>query len=90
MKKYLVVIERAENNYSAFSPDVLGCIATGMTVEETTANLKEALQFHIENMEERPHAKGISHYIDEGIFNNEELATEFYITELEVRIPQHA
>jgi predicted RNase H-like HicB family nuclease len=90
MEKYLVVIERAENNYSAFSPDVLGCIATGMSVEETTANLKEALQFHIENMEDRPLAKGISHYIGEGLFNKEDLAIEFYITELEVQIPQHA
>ncbi|MDQ3683004.1 MAG: type II toxin-antitoxin system HicB family antitoxin, partial [Bacteroidota bacterium] len=36
LQKYLVVIEKAEHNYSAFSPDLLGCITAGNTVEETT------------------------------------------------------
>ncbi len=35
MEKYLVVIEKAKSNYSAFSPDVWGCVSTGATVEET-------------------------------------------------------
>ena len=48
-KNYLVVIEKAENNYSAFSPDVWGCVATGDTLEQTTLLMKEALQLHIEN-----------------------------------------
>jgi predicted RNase H-like HicB family nuclease len=50
--EYLVVIEKAENNYGAYSPDVLGCIATAKTVEETLALLKEALEFHLEDLEE--------------------------------------
>ena len=44
MEKYLVVIEKAKNNYSAFSPDIWGCVAAGKTVEETLAQIKECLQ----------------------------------------------
>lgn len=46
-RSYAVVIERAGDNYSAFSPDVPGCIATGVTVEETTRMFGEALAFHL-------------------------------------------
>jgi len=48
MLKYLVVVEKAENNYSAYAPDVPGCITTGQTIEETLNNMKEALQLHLE------------------------------------------
>ena len=71
MEKYLVVIEKAKNNYSAFSPDVLDCVATGISVEEVTENMKEALLFHIENMKDVPHAKGISKHIADGVFNKD-------------------
>lgn len=50
--KYPIVIEKAENNYAAFSPDVPGCVATGETIEETTRVMKEALLFHFEGMQE--------------------------------------
>jgi predicted RNase H-like HicB family nuclease len=52
MKRYLIVIEKAENNYGAFAPDVPGCGATGKTVEETVTLLKEALTGHLELMAE--------------------------------------
>ncbi len=45
---YVVVIENAGNNYSAYSPDVPGCITTGDTPEETFENFKEALDLHFE------------------------------------------
>ena len=48
--KYLVIIEKSENNYSAYSPDVLGCVTTAKTVEETLSMMKEALEFHFEGM----------------------------------------
>ena len=50
MKEYAVIIHRAGNNFSAHSPDVPGCIATGATIEETKTNIREALEFHIEGL----------------------------------------
>jgi predicted RNase H-like HicB family nuclease len=52
MRKYLVVIEQAEGNLSAYVPDVDGCVATGETVEEVLAVMKEALTGHLELMVE--------------------------------------
>ena len=50
--KYTIIIERAENNFSAYSPDVPGCVATGKTEEEVMARMKEALEFHLEGLRE--------------------------------------
>ncbi|HDL15657.1 MAG TPA: type II toxin-antitoxin system HicB family antitoxin [Euryarchaeota archaeon] len=50
MYKYVVIVEKTENNYSAYSPDLSGCIATGKTVEETIKKMKEAIEFHIEGL----------------------------------------
>ena len=52
MKEYVVVYERTENNWSAYSPDIPGCMATGKTKEEVENNYKEALAFHIEGLKE--------------------------------------
>lgn len=52
MHKFLVVIERAPNNFSAYSPDLPGCIATGATREEVEANMYEAIQMHLEGLKE--------------------------------------
>lgn len=52
MGKFLVVIEKADKNYSAYSPDVLGCASTGNTIDETLQNFKEALEFHLEGLVE--------------------------------------
>jgi len=94
MEKYLVVIEKAKNNYSAFSPDVWGCVAAGKTVEETLLHIKEALQLHLEAMiadaEDIPKAKGISQHIADGVFKIGEIADEYFITEVEIAVPQHA
>ena len=50
--QYVVVIEKAENNYSAYAPDLPGCIATGATLEETRQQIQEAIEFHLELMRE--------------------------------------
>lgn len=50
--KYAVVMEKAEGNYSAYVPDLPGCIATGASVEEVAAEIREAIGFHIEGMRE--------------------------------------
>ncbi len=46
MHRFLIVIEKAENNYSAYSPDLPGCIATGATREDTEKNMYEAIKMH--------------------------------------------
>lgn len=48
--KYAIVIEKAGANYSAYVPDLPGCIATGLTVDETEREIREAIEFHIEGM----------------------------------------
>ncbi|MBD0366183.1 MAG: type II toxin-antitoxin system HicB family antitoxin [Flavisolibacter sp.] len=92
MQKYLVVIEKAPQNYSAFSPDVWGCVATGNTVEDTVIQMKEALQMHLESIigdgEEIPEAKGISQHIADGVFKEGEIAGQYFITEIEVSLPE--
>ena len=50
MENYLIIIEKQKHNYSAYSPDVPGCIATGKTEEEVKKNMTEALNFHIEGL----------------------------------------
>jgi len=50
--RYAVVIERAEGNYSAYVPDLPGCVATGSTLEEVEQEIREAVAFHIEGMKE--------------------------------------
>ena len=52
MKKYLIVVEKTETGYSAYSPDVLGCGSTGRTKEEVERNIQEAIKFHIEGLRE--------------------------------------
>lgn len=48
--KYPIVIERTETGYSAYSPDIPGCVSTGRTLEETEANMLEAIEFHIDGL----------------------------------------
>lgn len=50
--RYAIVIEKAENNYAAYVPDLPGCIATGETVEETEQLIREAIKFHSRGMRE--------------------------------------
>ena len=50
--RYAIVLEKMESNYSAYVPDLPGCIETGPTVEETEASIKEAMAFHLEGMRE--------------------------------------
>jgi predicted RNase H-like HicB family nuclease len=48
--KYLIVIEPSETGYSAFSPDLDGCVAAGPTLEEVEKRMHEAIEFHIEGL----------------------------------------
>jgi predicted RNase H-like HicB family nuclease len=51
-RKYLVIIERAGANFSAYAPDVPGCVATGATIDETEREIREAIEFHLEGLRE--------------------------------------
>ncbi|MHB0990083.1 MAG: type II toxin-antitoxin system HicB family antitoxin [Burkholderiales bacterium] len=50
--RYAIVVEKTENNYSAYVPDLPGCVATGYTVEETESEIRAAIEFHIEGLVE--------------------------------------
>jgi len=48
MVRYPVIIEKAERNYSAYSPDLPGCVATGATIRETLSLMRSAIKIHLE------------------------------------------
>ena len=48
--RYAVVIEKAEGNYSAYVPDLPGCVATGVTVAAVEEEIRDAIRFHIEGL----------------------------------------
>ena len=50
--RYAIVIEKAEGNYSAYVPDLPGCVATGASVAEVEAEIRGAIAFHLEGMRE--------------------------------------
>ena len=50
--RYLVVIERAESNYSAYVPDIPGCVAAGSTIKDAENEIREAIKFHVYGMKE--------------------------------------
>ena len=52
MYRFLVVIEKTESNYSAYSPDLPGCVATGKTREAAEVNMHEAIRFHLQGLRE--------------------------------------
>ena len=66
--RYAVVIEKAGDNYSAYVPDLLGCVATGATVAETEAEIRDAIRFHIEGLREDclpvPEAVSLAEYVE--------------------------
>ncbi len=50
--RYAIVIEKAQDNYSAYVPDLPGCIATGTSMEEVEAHIREAIEFHLDGLRE--------------------------------------
>ncbi len=50
MKKFLIVIEKTPTGYSAYSPDLEGCVSTGRTRDEVERNMREAIEFHLEGL----------------------------------------
>ena len=62
MYRFLIVIEKGKRNFSAYSPDLPGCVATGKTREQVTRNMHEAIELHVQGLLEdrvrvpKPHA----------------------------------
>jgi len=52
MHRFLIVIEKIKDNYSSYSPDLPGCVATGSTREEVEKNMHEAIEMHIKGLRE--------------------------------------
>jgi predicted RNase H-like HicB family nuclease len=50
MYRFLIVIEKTNENYSAYCPDLPGCVATGKTCAETERNMHEAVEMHVQGM----------------------------------------
>lgn len=67
MHRFLVVIEKAGENYSAYSPDLPGCIATGKSRENAASNMHEAIRLHVEGLiedgEEVPISESFAEYV---------------------------
>lgn len=51
-RSYLIIVESGEGNYGAYAPDLPGCVAVGDTVEEAIAEMKEAIEFHLQGLRE--------------------------------------
>jgi predicted RNase H-like HicB family nuclease len=66
--RYAVVIEKAEGNYSAYVPDLPGCVATGATVEKVERDIRDAIRFHIDGLKADglpvPSPTSIAEYVD--------------------------
>lgn len=67
MKKFLVVIEKTKRNYSAYSPDLPGCVATGGTKAEVQRNIRAAIRMHVQGLREDdrpvPAATSVAEYV---------------------------
>ncbi|QSX67874.1 MAG: type II toxin-antitoxin system HicB family antitoxin [Dolichospermum sp. DET69] len=81
MDKYLIVLEKTATGFSAYSPDVWGCIATGETLEKTLKNMRSALVYHLQDSESVPQPRGIDAYLDA---LRESEGEEFYLTHIDV------
>jgi predicted RNase H-like HicB family nuclease len=66
--RYAIVIEKAAGNYSAYVPDLPGCVTTGRTIDEVKRNMREAVELHLEGMREDgepvPEPTTVSDYVD--------------------------
>lgn len=66
--RYAIVIEKAGDNFSGYSPDLPGCVATGATIEETETELLSAIQFHLDGLHEDGIAPPPSESVVEYVF----------------------
>ena len=67
MSRYLIIVEKANANFSAYSPDLPGCIATGKTQADVTRNMHDAIEMHLQGLREDnlpiPESAGVAEYV---------------------------
>jgi predicted RNase H-like HicB family nuclease len=67
MERFLIIVEKANGNYSAYCPDLPGCVATGKTMEQVLKRMEEAIKLHLQGMKEDnipiPQIKSFAEYI---------------------------
>jgi predicted RNase H-like HicB family nuclease len=68
MMRYAIVIEKAEGNYSAYVPDLPGCVAAGSTIPEVETKIRDAIRFHVDGLKADglavPAPTSIAEYVD--------------------------
>jgi predicted RNase H-like HicB family nuclease len=66
--RYAIIIEKGDQNFSAYVPDLPGCVSTGKTIEEVKRNIREAVEFHLDGMRDDgqpiPPPSAVSDYIE--------------------------
>lgn len=91
MTSFLIVIERTENNYSAYCLDDVACVSTGDTIDETLQLMQEAIalwvEYTLEDGGEVPEPKSLQHFLNSGEL---ELAPDDILTHVTVAIPELA
>ncbi|MEO7674063.1 MAG: type II toxin-antitoxin system HicB family antitoxin [Pyrinomonadaceae bacterium] len=88
--RFLVIIEKGKSNYSAYSPDLPGCIATGKTVENTLSEMRSAIEFHLEGMLENGDKLPKPRSLNAHIRKTGELSVDDILTSIETELPQMA
>jgi len=68
MRRFLIVVEKAGSNFSAYSPDLPGCVATGATPEDTKVRMQAAIDMHVQGLREDhlpiPEPSAIAEYVE--------------------------
>jgi predicted RNase H-like HicB family nuclease len=88
--RFLVVLEKGKSNYSAHSPDLPGCIAGGITVEETLREMRSAIEFHLEGMLENGERLPKPRSLTAHIRTTGEISADDILTSIETELPQMA
>jgi len=88
--KYLIVIEKGTSNFSAYSPDVPGCVATGRSVEKTLDEMRAALSFHLEGVIEHGEPVPVPRSLNSYIHETNEISGDDILTSIEIDIPELA
>jgi|KBSSwiStaDraftv2_1062776.scaffolds.fasta_scaffold145056_2 predicted RNase H-like HicB family nuclease len=88
--KFLVIVEKGRSNYSSYSPDLPGCIATGKTVEETLGAMRSAIDFHLEGMIENGDEIPIPRSLNAYVHETDEISVDDILTSIETELPEMA